>query len=156
MGRYHLFLKRHRTRLHEVLPQGLSLQLTILGNHCQGAIFLDSSDLITPEIEEAFDQISKNIPGFFVGRYDIRFEDLEAFQQGKDYKILELNGAGGEPAHIYDPGNSIFYGYKTLFAFYRGLWRIGAYNASNGTPAKSFQTARRAFAKYRRDALNQT
>jgi hypothetical protein len=49
----------------------------------------------TPDLAYKIDQISKNIPGFFVGRYDIRFESQDDFEKGKNFKIIEINGVMG-------------------------------------------------------------
>jgi len=54
-----------------------------------------SNELITPELEKVIDDISKRIPNFYAGRYDVRFSNLEDFKKGKNFKILELNGVTG-------------------------------------------------------------
>ena len=50
---------------------------------------------ITKKLENKIDFISKNIPNFYVGRYDIRFNDINKFKEGKEFKVLELNGTMG-------------------------------------------------------------
>ncbi|HOZ87200.1 MAG TPA: hypothetical protein PL029_05545, partial [Bacteroidia bacterium] len=40
------------------------------------------------------------------GRYDIRCTSIEDLKKGNNFSILELNGSGAEPAHIYDPNFS--------------------------------------------------
>ena len=54
----------------------------------------ERNDLITPKLEYIINNISKNIPGFYIGRYDIRVRDIEDLKNGKIY-ILELNGQMG-------------------------------------------------------------
>jgi hypothetical protein len=49
---------------------------------------------ITDKIHQLFDEISQKIPGFYVGRYDIRLRNLEDFEKGK-FKIIEVNGTMG-------------------------------------------------------------
>jgi glutathione synthase/RimK-type ligase-like ATP-grasp enzyme len=49
----------------------------------------------TPELERKIDEISKSIPDFYVGRYDIRFENLDDFLSGTNFKVIEVNGVMG-------------------------------------------------------------
>jgi len=49
----------------------------------------------TPALEKRIDEISKLIPNFYVGRYDIRFDSLDDFEKGENFKILEINGVMG-------------------------------------------------------------
>ena len=150
MGRYHIFLERFSKRLGEVLPDGQVLVLARAGNHCLGTIFLDKGHLITPEMEARFDQISRSIPGFFIGRYDIRASDLEAFRKGSSFKVIELNGAAGEPSHMYDPTHSIFFAWRMLFRQYRALWAIGAHNHAEGVQKLPLRTLLKAWRQYRK------
>ena len=154
MGRYHIFLEEHGSQLDEVLPKGQAKTLARAGNHCLGTIFLDSSHLITPEMSQRFDQISKSASGFYIGRYDVRTHDLEAFRQGMDFKIIELNGASGEPSHIYDARRGLVFAYGVLFRQYRHLWEIGAQNARAGTPITTLRTLYRAFQQYRQKRVS--
>ena len=52
-------------------------------------------DLITKELSDVIIHISNNIPNFNVGRYDIGFDNIEDFKNGKNFKIFELNGNSG-------------------------------------------------------------
>lgn len=156
MGRYHIFLNQFKDRLQQVFEKGETQVLARAGNHCLGTIFLDSSHLITPAMSEKFDEISKSIPGFFIGRYDIRTRDLEAFRQGKDFKIIELNGASGEPSQIYDARRGLVFAYRTLFKQYRDLWETGAQNAALGVPVAPLKTLFDAFRMYRQKRVSST
>ena len=55
----------------------------------------NKSNWITKELEKTINSISKNIPDFYVGRYDIRFSDIIQFKKGKEFRVLELNGTMG-------------------------------------------------------------
>jgi hypothetical protein len=55
---------------------------------------VDQSHLITPELNAEFDRLSANIPGFNVGRYDIRLRNLGDLQK-MNFKIVEVNGTMG-------------------------------------------------------------
>ena len=152
LGRYHIFLERFQDKLNEILPEGQTLTLVHVGNHCQGTIFKDDSHLITDAIQDRFEQISQSLPGFYIGRYDVKAWDLEAFRQGKEFRIMELNGAGGEPAHMYDSRYSLWFAYRTLFKQYFDMWSIGMQNHQKGAKIMSIRTFVNAWRNYRRNA----
>ena len=97
-----------------------------------GCIFLDGADLLTEELREAFDAVSRKLPGFFVGRYDIRYESDSELRAGQNFKIIELNGAASEATNIYDSSNSIWSAYATLYRQWEIVYRIGAENRLQG------------------------
>ena len=117
-----------------------------IGNHCRGTVFLNKSDEIDERLNEAIGELSKQIDGFYFGRYDLRCASIEDLRGLKNFKILELNGAGAEPAHIYQPGYSLWRGYQSLFWHFRELSRISAINRKLGTPHWPFK---RGMAKLR-------
>ena len=53
------------------------------------------SHLITPELNNVIKNISNHIPNFNVGRYDIKYKDLNSLLKGTDFYILEVNGTMG-------------------------------------------------------------
>jgi hypothetical protein len=111
-----------------------------LGTHCRGAIFLDGAWVRTEALEAAFDRISQDFVGFYFGRYDVRTPAVEDFKQGRNFKIVELNGVTSEATHIYDPQNSLWAAYQILFAQWRLAFEIGARNRARGvqpTPLKT-------------------
>lgn len=119
-------------RLFDVPADGERIQLVEIGNHCRGAIFLDGKRIHTPELEAAFDAISRRYEGFFFGRYDLRTPDVDALARGENFKIVELNGATSEATHIYDPRNSLVTAYRTLFEQWKILFGIASQNRANG------------------------
>lgn len=149
MGRVHIFRERFKERLDEVLAIGEVVELVRAGNHCLGTLFNDGSYLLTPQLAARVDEISRSIKGFYIGRYDVRASDLEAFRSGECFKIMELNGASAEPSFIYDTRHSLYYAYKMLFAHFADLWRIGMHNASNGHPPPSIWVLIKQMARYR-------
>ncbi len=150
MGRAHIYLERFKDRLLEVLAEGEALQLVQAGNHCLGAIFNDGSHLLTEAMSRRFDEISRAFPGFYIGRYDVRFTDMDRFRKGEGFKIIELNGAGSEPGHMYDAKFSLWRAYGVLFGFYRDLWRIGRANMRRGIKPASLSVLIRAYRGYLR------
>ncbi|HTL80020.1 MAG TPA: VTT domain-containing protein [Candidatus Babeliales bacterium] len=134
------YLRRFASRLDEVLATGEILKLVETGNHAQGCIFRDGMHLHTEAMERVFDSISQKVTGFFIGRYDVRYENEEDFKAGCNFQIVELNGATSEATSIYDSRNSLFSAYRTLFEQWRLVFAIGAINKTNGHAPASLAT----------------
>jgi len=133
------YLRRFGVQAERALGVGENIRLVEAGNHCQGCIFLDGSDLLTEELLARFDEISRKLPGFYVGRYDVRYGSDDELRQGKGFKIIELNGAASEATNIYDSANSLWSAYKTLYRQWDIVYRIGAANRRRGhRPATPF------------------
>jgi len=126
------YLKRFGSEASRVLQEGERLRLVEAGNHCQGCEFRDGWDLYTEELRSAFDEISQRLPGFFVGRFDVRYSSDEELRTGKGFQILELNGAASEATNIYDSRNSIWAAYATLFRQWQIVYAIGDANRRRG------------------------
>jgi sporulation protein YlmC with PRC-barrel domain len=101
---------KEKEKMNIVLKKDEELIIVPYGNHVRGAKFLDDSQLIDEELTNTIDSICKKVNGFYFGRLDIRYNDWEELKQGKNFSILELNGSGSEPTHIYDPRHSVFLG----------------------------------------------
>ncbi len=134
------YLNQHRARLHDIPASGEKLQLVEIGTHCRGAVFLDGVNLKTPELVEAIDQVSKKFRGFYFGRYDIRTPSLQDFKQGRNFKIVELNGVTSEATSIYDPRTSLWQAYRVLFQQWRIAFEIAAQNVAAGARPVSVKT----------------
>ncbi len=147
------YLKRFAERTNEVLEAGQRVRLVEAGNHCQGCIFLDGADLLTEELREVFDKISQKLPGFFVGRYDIRYGNDGELRAGRNFKIIELNGAASEATNIYDASNSIWSAYATLYRQWEIVYGIGAENRRRGNRSASSWTVLRDWFVFSRQAV---
>jgi membrane protein DedA with SNARE-associated domain len=144
-----LFLKRHDGG--RVLGDGERLMLVSSGNHCQGAIFLDGCRLITPALEARVDAIARSVPGFFVGRFDVRYASERGFMRGEDLAIVELNGVTSESTNIYDPSFGAWRAWQTLARQWQIVFEIGAANRARGAaPVGAGRLARLAIAFWRR------
>jgi membrane protein DedA with SNARE-associated domain len=126
------YLRRFATRRNEVLAAGEELKLVEAGNHAQGCVFRDGMKFCAPELERCIDAISQRLTGFFIGRYDIRFASEDDLRAGKNFQIIELNGAASEATSIYDSRNSVFAAYRTLFRQWDLVFAIGAANRERG------------------------
>jgi membrane protein DedA with SNARE-associated domain len=146
------YLQRFGADRHRVLASGESMRLVEAGNHCQGTIFLDGGRLFSFELERKIDEISKSIPGFFVGRYDIRYGSEDALRQGQDFKIIEPNGASSEATSIYDPSNSLRNAYRTIFRQWEIVFAIAAENRKRGLTTAPLKTLWRNWLSYKQQA----
>lgn len=118
--------------LAEVVPAGEKKVLVPYGNHARGALFLDDSDRADAKLVSMIDEICKQVPGFYFGRLDIRYRSWEELKQGKQFSIIELNGAGSEPTHMYDPRHSVFFAWKEIIRHWHILLRISRQNHRRG------------------------
>jgi hypothetical protein len=138
----------YRNRLHEILPAGQPLELVSIGNHCLGTKFLDGNHLINVRLSETFDSISQQVEGFYFGRFDLRCKSLNDLYDG-NVMIMELNGCGAEPAHIYQPGYSLPSAIKVLIIHWRDIFVIARENVSRGAAYTPFGEAFRYYKKFK-------
>ncbi len=127
-----VFLQRHREETGRVLAAGESLPLARAGNHCQGTMFRDGGGMITPALAARIDEIARAVPGFYFGRFDVRYSDRASFTAGTDLRIVELNGALSESTNLYDPALRLWQAYGILAGQWRLLFAIGAANRRAG------------------------
>lgn len=133
-------LKReYGDQLQEVLAKDEKRNLVPYGNHARGAKFIDGSDWITQKLTQAINEMCLQIDGFYFGRLDIMYNTLEELEQGKNFSIVELNGAASEPTHIYDPKHSIFFAWKELMRHIRYMFEISMENHKNGHPLLTYK-----------------
>jgi hypothetical protein len=140
--------EKYADQLSDVLPSGRSMELVSIGNHCLGTTFLNGQHLITDQMHDSFDRISKKIEGFYFGRYDLRCATVEDLQAGR-VKIVELNGCGAEPAHIYHPGFSFWKALRVLIRHWQQMYRVSVENHQRGVPYLSFAEGKRIYRQFR-------
>jgi len=140
--------ERFRKDWDSVLAAGKRMELEPIGNHCRGTKFINANHMITPKLTASFDNISKQIDGFFFGRFDLRCASVEDLETGR-VTIVELNGCGAEPSHIYDPANSIWNAMAELFAHVHRMYQISVANHQRGVPYLSFAEGRSIYQKFK-------
>ena len=146
------YCEQQQEHLWDVPASGEQRQLVELGTHCRGAIFLDGGEVKTSALEAAIDCISKCYVGFYFGRYDIRTASIAAFKQGRDFKVIELNGVTSEATHIYDPKNNLLEAYRVLFEQWRIAFEIGAQNKARGVKPATISEIIRLVIEFRQRA----
>ena len=150
----HLYLNRHQNKLETIIPAGQSYQLAFAGSHSRGAIFRDGREYITHELAQSLDKICDGLPEFYYGRFDIKFRDVDSLMDGRNYIIVEVNGASSEAAHIWDCRGSLKEVFRVLFYQYRTLFHLGAINRRRGFKPASLWALFQAWKKERRLVTN--
>lgn len=129
-----------------VPKKGERVLIEPIGNHCRGTKFLSDNHEIDAGLSRAFNELSDQIPDFYFGRYDLKCQSYEDLKELKNFKILELNGAGAEPAHIYQPGYPLWKAYRDILWHLSVLSDISAINRKKG---HSFWTFKRGYKKWK-------
>lgn len=124
--------KMYKNKFDNVLAAGEKILLVPYGNHARGAKFLDDSHLADQQLTDTVNNICSGIEDFYFGRLDIKFDNWEDFKNGRNFSVIEVNGAGAEPTHIYDPRHSIFFAWKEIVRHWRILHRVSIMNHRKG------------------------
>ena len=90
-----------------------------------GGGYEDGTLHTTPELLRAVEAIARDMGDFHVGRFDVKYESLAALQAGR-FRIMEVNGAGSEAVHAWDPRLGLRQAYGIVFAKQRRLFAIGS------------------------------
>jgi hypothetical protein len=152
--------KKLGEKMQEILPENESLLLEPIGNHCRGTMFLNGNHLINDTLHKVFNEIALPVDGFYYGRFDMKVKSLEDLYEGKNIRIMELNGVSAEPAHIYDPQYTLLKAYRDLLNHWKIIYQICRENMQNGikpVPVRElWQMTRGHFLKTNSIAENQT
>lgn len=130
------FLRAHGD---DIPSKGETVLIEPIGNHCRGTRFLSDQKQINEELSKAIDSIAQKISGFHFGRFDLRCPSYKHLVNLQQVKILELNGAGAEPGHIYQPGFSLFKAYRIILWHLKQLATISLENHKKGVPYWNFK-----------------
>lgn len=117
---------KHEQHLQTVIPNGEKYILTHAANLNRGARFTNLHGLIDERLREIFDPLSHRCQ-FYYGRYDLKCNSIEELKQGK-FIILEFNGTGAEPNHVYNAGFSWRKALSEFARHWKVMYEIGKYN----------------------------
>ncbi len=134
--------KKFGETLNKVLDEGEEFILVPYGSHTRGAKFIDDTHKINEGLTKVIDGICSKIEGFHYGRLDVLYNSFEELSQGKYFSVIEINGAGGEATHIYDPKHSLFFAWKEITKHWGYLNEISIMNHKMGHPYLSFKDGR--------------
>jgi hypothetical protein len=133
-----------KDNLQTIPEEGEEIILNKMGNHSLGTLFTNCNHLINEKLNNSFDTLAKNIPDFYYGRFDLRCNSISDLENGI-VKVMELNGCGAEPAHIYQPGYSFIKATKEIIDHWKSIYDIAMQNKKNG---KAFYTRKQAMHYY--------
>jgi hypothetical protein len=136
---------KHEKRLNEVIAANEIFYLNELGNHNRGARFINLKNEIDEELLQFINSINLYSKNFYYGRYDIKTTSLEDLKKGKCISILEFNGVGSEPNHIYDIGLSYLQAINIIAQHWKYMFEIGRINYKNGIAYIPFWKGLRMF-----------
>jgi hypothetical protein len=131
-------MAKHKDRLSLVLADGDIFYLSQALNLSRGGKMVSLEKEKDENLLKVFDDISHYAKHFYYGRYDIKCASVEDLKQGKNFTILEYNGSGAEPHHVYGNGNTLIKAYKILLQHWKILYMISKSNNKKGIPYWSF------------------
>jgi hypothetical protein len=129
---------KHQDRLNDIIAEGEIYYLSYALNLSRGGKLVSLDHEKDGRLSAVFDELSNYAGHFYYGRYDIKCASIENLKQGRNFAILEFNGCGAEPHHIYGNGYNIFQAYKIVLHHWQVLFKISRYNHKNGFPQWPF------------------
>jgi hypothetical protein len=124
---------KHEKLLETVVPSGEKYILTHAANLNRGAKFTNLKEQIDDQLLLHFDYLSHRCSWYY-GRYDLKCNSVKELKEGR-FSILEFNGAGAEPNHVYHAGKSWLEALLVFAHHWKILYQIGKYNNKNkGVP----------------------
>ncbi|MET3106459.1 hypothetical protein AAKU67_004036 [Oxalobacteraceae bacterium GrIS 2.11] len=134
-----LVSKKHDTSIPDghIPAAGEIVRLATIGSTRVGGLYRNGSKFITAQLTEALDALARDMPSFYCGRFDVRFDSLNELAQGRGFTIIEVNGAGSEAIHAWDPDVGLLEGFGMIFTKQRMLFSIGAVLRCRGARAVS-------------------
>jgi hypothetical protein len=123
---------KHESKLDKIIEQGEPYCLSNALNLSRGGKLVSLEHEIDERLLALFDSLSHYSGNFYYGRYDIRCKSVDDLKCGKNFSILEYNGCGAEPHHVYGNGNSFFRACKILIDHWNILYKISEYNHREG------------------------
>jgi hypothetical protein len=124
--------KKFPKEWNRVVEKDRQIVLEPIGNHNRGTKFLNGAALMDDKLLAVFDALNHKMKGFYYGRFDIRTKSVDDLKQGKNFKIVEVNGVGAEPTHIYDPAYTVLKGWKELLFLWRIVFKIAHLHKKSG------------------------
>jgi hypothetical protein len=129
---------KHRDKLNHILPRGEVYYLSYALNLSRGGKLVSLADEKDERLLKVFDDLSHYTKHFYFGRYDIKCQSIEDLKEGKNFSILEYNGSGAEPHHVYDNGYNFLEACNILVDHWKILYKISRFNHENGIPYWEF------------------
>lgn len=141
--RYEEMAGKHADRLDDIIPAGEAFRLSSALNLTRGCTMINLEEAKTGKMIAMFDRLNNYSRQFYYGRYDIKCQSVEDLEEGKNFSIMEYNGCGAEPHHIYGNGYSLLRAYQIVLHHWSVLSKISRINNSKGIRYWKFLTGYR-------------
>lgn len=139
-------MRHKKAEWQKIIPHsGQIITLEPIGNHNRGTRFLDKRKLISSLLVHRTEQLIQNLNEFYFGRLDVKIHSLDDFLNGGDAHIIEVNGFGAEPAHIYEVGYPICQAYRDVLYHIKLGFLIALENNELGHTKPSWDKGIRRF-----------
>lgn len=129
---YEEWANKHRNSLSEIIPEGVIFKLSWVANLSRGAKLVSLENEKSEQLLAIFNELSHSAKHLYYGRYDIKCKSVEDLAAGKNFSILEFNGTGAEPHHMYGNSNNFFQAVKIIVHHWHMLFRIAKYHNWQG------------------------
>ncbi|HTE34197.1 MAG TPA: hypothetical protein VK666_27650 [Chryseolinea sp.] len=125
---------KHESKLKTVIQDGERFYLSYALNLSRGGRLISLEHEKDEKLLNIFDGLSQHSKSFYYGRYDIKCRSIDDLKAGKNFSILEYNGCGAEPHHVYGNGLTFFEACAILVEHWKILFKISQINFLNGVP----------------------
>ena len=109
----------------QVPARGVAVRLATIGSTRVGGLYRNGAHLMSAQLLTTIDAIARDMPSFHGGRFDVRFDDLDALHAGHGFTIIEINGAGSEAIEAWDPEIGVVTAFRMIFEKQRRLFALG-------------------------------
>jgi hypothetical protein len=144
----------HQKNLDKVIPEGEKFYLSHAANLNRGANFINLHNEIDKPLREVFDNLNLYSKEFYYGRYDLKAASLADLKQGKNFLLLEYNGSGAEPNHVYNSGYRLRDAHKEILKHWKVLYEISRISHKEGVPYWSYKKGLRFLKKAKKHFLS--
>ncbi len=143
MFRHEEMFRKHESKLADIIQEGERYCLSYALNLSRGGKLINLEHEKDDDLLRVFDELSHYTGTFYYGRYDIKCASVEDLKSDRNYSILEYNGSGAEPHHVYGNRNSLFQAYKILLHHWKVLYEISRSNRRKGIKYWSYKAGAR-------------
>lgn len=126
----------HATLWNSVSVAGEKKMVEPIGSHNLGTTFLNGNDYYSEELIQQVAHWANQLPAFYYGRFDVKYADWDDLIQGRNFKLMEVNGVNAEPTHIYDPSYTLRKAYGDIFFQMKIIHEISLLNKLLGIKPK--------------------
>ena len=123
---------KHLQNLDLVLQKGEHFVLCYALNLSRGGKLVNIEQEKDERLLKIFDDLSNHSDTIYYGRFDLKCTSVDDLKNVRNFSILEYNGCGAEPHHVYGNGYTLFQAYKILAQHWDVLYKISKSNKERG------------------------